>query len=186
MPITSDNKLIFHETPEVEFAGNTFIDVPIILQYDDKPLITVANHEKADFITQFEIYNKDGVYIAKVKGTQIYLTDEGKRVNIKMKHPNKMTICELDNQTLFEIHRKGPASLKLEAELYTPDGRFMKKDSNGIPSSLLNNNGDIIKLGKTIAINCKFVRCDIGLHITSNGKRAAGINYKKIKPLNQP
>ena len=49
------DKLLFFESPEVEFAGNFFVDVPIILEYDDTPLIEVVQEQEAGYTTQFQI-----------------------------------------------------------------------------------------------------------------------------------
>ena len=35
----SQNKLVFSESPQVELGSNFFINVPVILQYKDTPLI---------------------------------------------------------------------------------------------------------------------------------------------------
>lgn len=37
------NKLVFSESPLVELGSNFFINVPVILQYKDTPLISVES-----------------------------------------------------------------------------------------------------------------------------------------------
>ena len=159
--------LVFHESPEIEFAGNFFIDVPIILEYDDTPLIEVVQEQDAGYTSQFQVYNKDGVYIAKVKGTQVYLTEDGNKANLELKHPQNMTVCELDGQTIFEIRRKDAAALKTQAELFTPDGRFLKSNEQGVPSSLISADGTALRVGTNIMVGCRFQSCRVGIHISS-------------------
>jgi hypothetical protein len=81
MPDNPDN-LIFHELPTVEFATNYFHKVPVILQYDDQPLIEVVQHQQAGFTTQFSIYDKDGIYLAKVVGSNLHATKDGKKAGL--------------------------------------------------------------------------------------------------------
>ena len=159
--------LIFFESPEVEYGGCFFIKVPIILEYDDTPLIEVVQEQAAGYTTKFEVYNRDGVYIAKVRGSQVYLTDDGRKANLKLRHPNKMTVCELDGQTIFEIRRKGAAALRTDAELFTPDGRFLKANDHGAPANLISADGSSIRVGTTVLAGCRFVGCRVGIHISS-------------------
>jgi len=166
MPNEQDT-LVFFESPEVEFAGNFFVNVPVILEYDDTPLIEVVQEEAAGYTTQFQIFNKDGVYIAKVKGSQIYLTEDGSKSNLALRHPQDMTVCELDGQTIFEVHRKDAAALKTQAELFTPDGRFLKSNENGVPSSLISSDGSVLMVGDNIYAGNRIINCRVGIHINS-------------------
>lgn len=161
------DKLIFYESPEVEFGGCFFIDVPIILEYDDTPLIEVVQAQKAGYTTQFQVYNRDGIYIAKVKGSQVYLTEDGSKSKLELRHPQDMTVCELDGQTIFEISRKDAAALKTEAELFTPDGRFLKSNEHGVPSNLISTDGTALRIGSNIMVGCRFQKCRVGIHISS-------------------
>ena len=163
------DSLIFFESPEVEYAGNFFKDVPIILEYDDTPLIEVVQEQAAGFTTQFQIYNKDGIYIAKVKGSQLYLTTDGSKSNLKLRHPDRMTVCELDGQAIFEVRRKDATALKTQAELFTPDGRFMKSNDHGAPSGLISSDGSYLQVGTNIMVGCRIQRCRVGIHVSSKG-----------------
>lgn len=168
MPNERDS-LIFFESPEVEYAGNFFKDVPVILEYDDTPLIEVVQEEAVGFTTQFKIFNRDGIYIAKVKGSQLYLTEEGNKSNLCLRHPQNMTVCELDGQTLFEVRRKDAAALRTHAELFTPDGRFMKANDRGAPSVLILRDGSSLRVGGLFVVGCHFQGCRVGMHVTSAG-----------------
>jgi hypothetical protein len=86
----------------------------------------MVRSEGAGFTTQITIFHKDGTYLAKVKGTQMYLTPDGAKAGLKLRHPGLMTVCEMGTETLFEVRRDYAAPLKLTAELYTPTGGFIK------------------------------------------------------------
>ncbi len=68
------DKLIFNESPAVEIATNTFIDVPIILQYEDTPLIEVVKTQEAGYTTQIPIYHSDDTYLAKAVESRLFTT----------------------------------------------------------------------------------------------------------------
>lgn len=119
-------RLIFTRYPDVTVATNRFVEVPIIIQYEDIPLLRFVQEVDASFTTEIPIYHNDGTYLAKVKGTQIYLTDAGRKAGVSLRHPPNMTVCEMGGTTVFELVRCGAAALKTQAELYTNDGAFLK------------------------------------------------------------
>ena len=80
-------ELVFSSSPTVAFASNVFTGVPVILQADNTPLIEMVRGEDAGFTTQITIFHKDGAYLAKVKGTQIYLTPDGEKAGLTLRHP---------------------------------------------------------------------------------------------------
>src|SRR5580765_3737147 len=88
--------LIYQASPEVVFATNRFIGVPIILQYEDTPLLEVIQNTDAGYTSQFSIYHSDGTYLAKVVGSQIHPTDAGKKAGLTLRYPNRMTVCEMN------------------------------------------------------------------------------------------
>ncbi len=165
--VSEPDSLVFVESPEVEYGGNFFKDVPVILEYDDTPLIEVVHEQSVGYTTEFKIFNKDGIYFAKAKGSRLFLTKDGAKSNLKMRYPDKMTICELDGQTLFEVRRKDAAALKTEAELFAPDGRFMKSNEYGAPSCLVARDGSYLSIGGITMIGCRMEKCRVGIHISS-------------------
>lgn len=123
--------LVFNQSDAVEFAGNTFINVPTILAVDGVALVETTKTVDTSYTLQFSIYHPDGTYLAKVKGTQLYPTEEGRKAGLTFRHPDKMTVCELGDETLFEVRREHAAALKLTAELYTPQGVFVTSKIQG-------------------------------------------------------
>jgi hypothetical protein len=168
------DKLIFQETPEVEFGSNKFINVPTILQFDETPLIQVVKTQDAGFSTEIPIYHSDGTYLAKVVGSQIYKTEDGKKAGLVLKYPDLMTVCELNGQTLFELKRTSAASLKAAAELYTPAGYFVKYMSS--TPSLLKIDGSNLQVGGMIMTGCSFSGVRIGVWLKSDGSIGIGCN----------
>lgn len=168
--------LIFQQNPEVELAGNKFLNVPIILQYEDTPLIEVVKAVEAGFTTQIPIYHSDGTYLAKVVGTQIYPTEAGVKAGITLKYPDKMTVCEMDGKTLFEIKRVTAAAVKAQAELFTPDGRFLKLSDTEMGAFKVEMNKNVLKIGSVTMIGNKFVGCKIGILYDKNGGVMMGVN----------
>ena len=55
------NSLIFQTFPIVKIATNTFINVPVILKYEETNLIEIVKEAQLGFTTQIPIYNSDGV-----------------------------------------------------------------------------------------------------------------------------
>ena len=166
------NKLVFQTAPQVELGTNTFVNCPIILQFDDTPLIEIVRLEQAGFSTQIPIYHQDGTYLAKVVGSQIHRTDSGKKAGLEMQHLDKITVCKLDNEILFEIRRQGAAALKTVAELYTPKGYFVKFSDES--PSLINSEGGALQIGGVTMIGNVFSGCRIGVLIKSDGSVSMG------------
>lgn len=167
--------LIFSRTTAIEYASNTFIDVPIILQYDDTPLIEVVSVQNAGFTSAFSIYNQNGDHLAQAKGSQLYLTDVGKKCNLELRHLVGVTSCELDGKTLFEIRRKDPAALKAEAELYAPDGLFIKSNGAGFPSELVKADKSALRIGGLMMTGNTFKGFSIGVRLDSSGGISVGV-----------
>lgn len=165
----NESDLIFFESPRVEFASNFFERVPIILQYDETPILEVVNTENAGFTTQFSIFHKDGTYLAKVKGSRLFLTDDGRKADLRLRYPNGMTVCELDRKTLFEVRRKGAAALKAEAELFTPDGSFLKASDAGLMGQIVRAGNEALQIGGVTITRCSFADCSVGIRVSSKG-----------------
>lgn len=176
---SADKSLVFQESPVVELATNKFVNVPIILQFDETPLIEVLKEIQAGFTTQFSIYHSDGTYLAKVVGSRLFTTPDGDKANIVLRHPQGMTVCEMEGQTLFELHRQGAAALKTTAELYTPSGVFVRANDAGLSGKIVKTNEMLMAGGMSMS-RCTFNNCRIGILMTSKGTTAIGANTPKL------
>jgi len=170
----NDSVLVFQESPEIELATNRFINVPIVLQYDEVPLIEVVTELNVGFEIQIPIYHSNGTYLAKVKGSQLYLTEDGKKAGVTLRHPDKMTVCEIDGRTIFEITREEAAALKTQAELYTPDAAFIKCSNSDLAGYVLDDNSNQLQIGGCTMQGNVFTNCRIGIHIRKDGTMAIG------------
>ncbi len=170
----TDN-LIFFQSPSVTVATNTFIDVPTILQYEDTPLIEVVREEKAGFTIQIPIYHSDGTYLAKVVGSRLFTTENGEKAGLSLKYPKDKTVCELNGKTLFEIQREGAAALQAWAELYTPDGAFVKCAPDIMPMLFIGNEEKPLKVGGVIMSGNVFQGLRIGIWIRKDGSLKIGV-----------
>ncbi len=169
-----NTKLLFSETTKITIATNTFINVQVILQYDDTPLIEVVRFEQAGFTTQIPIYHSDGTYLAKVVGSQLYLTQDGRKAGVTLEYPDKMTVCKIDGRVAFEIRREDAAALKTAAELFAPDGYFVRATDSGL--GLLNSSGDAIQIGGLTMSGSTISGFRVGIKIDSKGRVAIGSN----------
>src|SRR6266542_407800 len=176
----SMESLIYQEAPIVHLASNTFIDVPTVLQYEDVPLISVVHVAEAGFTAEIPIYHSDGTYLAKVVGSQIYPTAAGKKAGLILRHPGHATVCELNKQTLFELIREEAAALKTRAELYTPDGSFIRCADEGLARYVLGPKQEHLKIGNLTMIRSSVEHCKIGILVRKNGSIAVGVNNPNV------
>jgi hypothetical protein len=167
------NKLIYQTSPTVTFATNKFLNVPTILQYDDTPLISIVNEENLGYTTQIPIYHSDGTYLAKVNGTRIFPTAEGGKAGLEMRYPQGMTVCEMNNKPIFEISHESGDAFRMQAELYTTNGVFIKSQDSPFPE-VIKSNGEGLKIGGIQMTNSVFSGCLIGIWIKSDGSCSIG------------
>ncbi|EMN1335722.1 hypothetical protein ACM2R8_005649 [Klebsiella pneumoniae] len=167
------NKLVFSESPQVELGSNFFINVPVILQYKDTPLISVESAVDASFTTSIPIYHNDGTYLAKAKGTQLYLTEEGRKAGVTLRHEDKITVCLINGKEVFELRRQSAAALKAEAELYVPDGKLISY--RGSSPKLFSTENNQLTIGGLVMSGSTFNGCKIGILLDENSI-AIGVN----------
>ena len=167
-------KLIFQSSPSITVATNTFINVPVILKYEDTPLMEVIKEQSVGFTTQIPIYHSDGTYLAKVKGNRIFPTEAGKKANINIIDEPGKFICSLENKVMFELIHGIGDSFKANAELYTPDGYFVKCSDSPKPG-LLDTSGSVIQIRGIAMSGNIFKNLSIGIWIRKNGSVDIGV-----------
>jgi hypothetical protein len=162
--------LIFKTAPVVILAGNRFVNVPVILQYESTPLVEVVSSVSAGYEAQFSIYHEDGTYLAKVVGSRLLETPEGRKAGVTLRHPDKMTVCELNGRPIVEIARSEAAALKTQAELFCPDGHLIKSTDRDLTHLLMKGRSDApLNIGGLYISGSSFEGCRIGIHVTKNG-----------------
>jgi hypothetical protein len=167
------DSLIFTEVPAVTIATNTFIQVPVILQYEDTPLIEIIRSQEAGFTTKIPIYHPDGTYLAKVVGSRLFKTEDGNKAGLTLTYQPRMTVCKLEKKVLFEIERTEAAGLKTRAELYTPDGYFIKC-SDPQSTGLYDLSENAIRIGGLTMQGNVFSGCRIGILFRKEGSISIG------------
>jgi hypothetical protein len=162
--------LIFQSSPVIHFATNTFVNVPVILQFEDTPLLEVVRELAAGFTTQFSIYHSDGTYLAKLKGSQLYRTKDGEKAGLVLHHPPLKTICELNGKPIIELTRLEAAALKTEAELFAPGGAFLKSSDADLTGYIRRNQGEPLRIGRLLLQGNLFQNRSIGVRVFSDGR----------------
>jgi hypothetical protein len=76
---------VFSESPRIELASNTFENVPVLIQFGDEPLIEMVKDDQPGYTTQIAIYDRNGTYLAKAKGSQLYLTEKGANAGVELR-----------------------------------------------------------------------------------------------------
>jgi len=167
--------LIYQTAPAVNLATNIFINVPTILQFDDTPLISIVREQNLAYTTEIPIFHADGTYLAKVNGTRIFPTEAGKKAGILMRSLPSTTVCEMAGKTLFEVFHQKDDAFRIQAELSTPSGYFVKMSDTPIPT-LLRSDGQSLRIGGIIMSGNVFQGCRIGIWLKSDGSCAIGCN----------
>jgi hypothetical protein len=167
--------LTYQTAPVVTLCTNRFVNVPIILQFDETPLISIVKNESLRYTTEIPIYHADGTYLAKVNGTRIYATEAGEKAGLVMEHPAHMTVCKMGKKTLFEIHHETGDAFRMQAELFTPSGFFVKTSDAAVPA-LIRKSGEFLQIQGVIMSHNTFVGCRIGVWVKSDGSCALGVS----------
>ena len=169
-----ENPLVFQESPTVVIATNTFKDVPVILKYEDTNLIEIVKEREISFTTQISIYHQDGTYLAKAVGNRLRITKEGEKTGLKIeKHPG-IWACEMNGQTIFEIRHQTGEAFKTTAELYTPDGCFIKCTDDSTQNLIKNREG--LQIGEITIRRNTISGCKIGIWYRKDGSCSIGVN----------
>ena len=166
--------IIFQKTPIVTFMTNRFINVPVILKHEDTNLIEIVKEIGVGFTTHIPIYHPDGTYLAKVTGNRIYPTDAGKKSGISIDKLHGVWVCKMGTQNLFEISQQTGESFKLQAELYTPNGYFIKCQDKAVPD-LLDKTGKPLTIGGMTLIGNTIQNVRIGVWTKNNGQILIGV-----------
>lgn len=113
-------------TPGFEYTvgGNTFVNTPVIIAYDEDPIVTVAPRPRDQLALELYIYH-EGRHLAVVQQDRIFPTQEGARDRYRIV---REAYCQriLDTSTdrvIAALKRRAPRRT-YEVELYLglPDG----------------------------------------------------------------
>jgi hypothetical protein len=170
------DELIFKESPTIEFATNTFINVPVILQYEDTPLITVERNITLEYGIKIPIYDSDGTKLATAKNSRVYV-DKNIKEKITIDKRPRIWVCKMNGHEIFEIRQKEGDLFRIMAELYAPDGRFVKYSNfQHIASESMSN---LIDLASRAACSCSISDVEVGLLVKRDGNVIIGYVSEK-------
>lgn len=130
------SKLIYQAEPVVVLATNTFINVPIVLQFDDTPLISVVREQNLGFTTEIPIYHEDGTYLAKVRGTRVYATEDGKKAGLEIRQFSDAWACEINGRTVFEVKHQPAMHSRRKRNCTRPKATLLRQATRQNPNYL--------------------------------------------------
>jgi hypothetical protein len=142
----------------------TFRNTPVILQYEDTPLLEVVKTVEAGFDTQFYVFDENSKRLGKVLGSRFVGINEDDEKRVRSREFPDMTVVELDGKTILELRRHGAQALKGWAELFAPGGVLVKAN-DAEAAALLK--------GQTLAaqkwLGTSTITGNIGIHYRKNG-----------------
>ena len=169
------DKLLFINWPKVTMGSNTFIEVPIILKYDNLNMIEIIKEAGFGYTTQIPIFDAEGTYLATAKGSSLITTEEPAIGDLTLDHTGDITTCTLDGKMLFEITRSDGDEFLIKADLFTPEGYSIKYISDETPE-LFDKQGSEVRLGGILKDESVIEGCDVGFWLTQNGTCRFGVN----------
>ncbi|HUW95515.1 MAG TPA: hypothetical protein VMW58_06985 [Anaerolineae bacterium] len=167
-------QLYYQSSPHVTIASNTFVNVPVVLKYEDTPLLEVVRQQPLGFTTQVPLYHSDGTYLAKVKGNRVYPTQAGKKARIRIRDLPGKFVCTLEGRVLFELSHGVGDEFKADAELYAPDGYLVRCSDAPLPD-LFDLTGSAIRVGGVTMTGCVFKNLSVGIWLHKDGSCAIGV-----------
>jgi hypothetical protein len=163
-----DEKLIFSASSKIEFATNTFVNVPVILRYEDTDIISLQRQVPTEYHSKISIYHSDGTKLATAVNSRIFLED-GIKTDIKIdKYPN-LWVCKMNGKEIFEIHQQPCDQFKLYAELFTNDGFFIKYSNYKCDVPIVRMS-DLARCASC----CEISNVDVGFWVKRNGQVIIG------------
>jgi hypothetical protein len=104
----------------------------------------------------------------------VYPTAEGKKAKIEIRDIPGKFVCSLENRVLFELSHGVGDAFKATAELYAPDGYFIKCTDSPKPE-LINLAGNALRVGGVTMIGNVFQNLSIGIWLRTDGSCAIGV-----------
>ncbi|MCX7424674.1 MAG: HNH endonuclease signature motif containing protein [Planctomycetia bacterium] len=154
----TDESLIFAQSPFITIGSNQFL-CRIPVRYRDTAMLEfvkeVDTSHGETYTSHIPIFHSDGTKLAVVKGRQIYKTKDGEKAGVTLDYIPDGTICKINGKPAFEIRRQGAAALKMDAELHTFDGAFLRWSETDL-SGLLTIENDSLRLGGSMFTRCSF------------------------------
>lgn len=158
----------------VVLATNTFENVPVILQYDKQPIISV---DISNSNLKFAFYNKEGLKIADIIEEDIHpCVAEDNNLTVLPKTPlKKIYKVNYNGKTVIQVKQKSASDFEIqEAELFMPDG-YKITISKGCEIEVKNKNGEKIGKSRVIMSNNTFINVPVGVFVQKDGTINIGV-----------
>lgn len=153
----------------IEIATNLFTRVETILRVDDQPVIYLADSVSTSRSLAIDLFSADGERVAVSKGSRLHLTRAGEKMGLRVRKEPGLWACEGNGRVFYEVRFKGPASLAVEAEMYSPSGKMLRIASS--KSSIVELKTNALQIFDELGMyENQFVGLSTGIHIiTSSG-----------------
>jgi len=142
---------------KIRLGGQTFINVPVLIQFNGESLFTIRRHEDTgDVGIDCDVYDKDGDKIASVRRNNMY---PGDRVAYTVdRSENHLTLTDSNTGVVLAHIKKHSDALPLELDVsvrtYLPDGRLLDAGPDSCTLGGLFMAGNVIDTGAVgISIN---------------------------------
>jgi len=166
------NKLIFQTSPIVTLATKKFINVPVILKFEDINLIEIIREGKFNFTTRIPIYHSDGTELGVARGNSFFPTEPGKKAGVTIENYVGLWICKMDSKPIFEIRKRTGDSFIISAELYATEGYSVKFAD----TPLVELFGDALKISEFTLSGDLIQGMKTGIWLRKDGSSEIGVN----------
>ncbi|HWR13212.1 MAG TPA: hypothetical protein VN577_00175 [Terriglobales bacterium] len=127
----------------IRLGGNTFIDTPTIIAYQNRPLINVFRQEDGYLAVDLDIHDSTGQRIASVRKNNLYGQD--KDLYEVKGTADSFTLTDKDSGiTILDIRKRLEAEAEIDISLrtYLPNGELLDLGPKGsnIRSNLFSGN----------------------------------------------
>lgn len=151
---------LFYYSLVPSLATNELIN---LIEAEGHCSIVLGKEVKLSSSIEAPMYSFDGVYWAKIKGTRIYLTQEGQAAGIKVYKKPLVWSYILEKQTLFEVRYLSTEFFTRYATLCSYDGYFVSyPDSVALKENNISKKADRVF---NITVDASLEKHQIGLYL---------------------
>ncbi len=158
----------------VKFASNTLINVPVILQFEDTPLLEVVRSIHGQPDDKIALFASDGGKLGYMQGERLFLTSDGEKVGAKIDHKADAKVLRIDGKERYVLRKPRPFEMHPKFELYTPTGILVAGEPDMIPGLTSPGSSEPLSLQGAIFEGNTLSGCQIGFWFDRQGSIAFG------------
>ncbi len=159
---------------KVCFCTNWFVNIPIIVQFDETPLLQFVPSVEATPESVCQIFSENGDDLGRLKGKRLFLTEDGEKAGVTIRHLDGVDVLEKGKQTLCELRKPNPYELHPTIELYSPTGTLLTGAPDQVAQAIMPDGQTPLLKGSFVLVANTFVGGRVGLHIRSDGRFSIG------------